>query len=69
MDIATIPYFYNNYFTKGVSIGGEPACYIIEKHLSRFIEGQVSLNQSSDHYSHSHTEVALPPARSPAILN
>ncbi|XP_065896693.1 L-rhamnonate dehydratase-like [Dysidea avara] len=24
----------------GVSIGGEPACYIVEKHLSRFIEGQ-----------------------------
>ena len=28
--------------SEGVSIGGEPACYIIEKHLSRFIEGQVS---------------------------
>ena len=25
----------------GVSIGGEPACYIIEHHLSRFVEGQV----------------------------
>jgi L-rhamnonate dehydratase len=24
----------------GCSIGGEPACYIIEKHLSRFVEGQ-----------------------------
>ncbi|ELT88871.1 hypothetical protein CAPTEDRAFT_113751 [Capitella teleta] len=24
----------------GVSIGGEPACYIIEKHLSLFVEGQ-----------------------------
>ena len=24
----------------GVSIGGEPAAYIIEKHLSRFVEGQ-----------------------------
>jgi L-rhamnonate dehydratase len=24
----------------GVSIGGEPACYIVEKHLSRFVEGQ-----------------------------
>ena len=24
----------------GVSVGGEPACYIIEKHLSRFVEGQ-----------------------------
>ena len=24
----------------GVSIGGEPACYLIEKHLSRFVEGQ-----------------------------
>src|SRR5258708_10898421 len=23
----------------GCSIGGEPACYIIEKHLSRFVEG------------------------------
>src|SRR4030095_3186411 len=22
------------------SIGGEPACYITEKHLSRFVEGQ-----------------------------
>lgn len=26
----------------GVSIGGPPACYIVENHLSRFIEGQVS---------------------------
>mmetsp|Transcript_6004 Transcript_6004/g.6563 ORF Transcript_6004/g.6563 Transcript_6004/m.6563 type:complete len:415 (+) Transcript_6004:14-1258(+) len=24
----------------GTSIGGEPACYIIEKHLSRFVEGK-----------------------------
>ena len=24
----------------GISIGGEPACYIIEQHLSRFVEGQ-----------------------------
>jgi hypothetical protein len=24
----------------GVSIGGEPACFIVEKHLSRFVEGQ-----------------------------
>ena len=24
----------------GVSIGGEPGCYIVEKHLSRFVEGQ-----------------------------
>ncbi|GAB5363719.1 hypothetical protein AAMO2058_000908100 [Amorphochlora amoebiformis] len=24
----------------GVSIGGEPGCFIVEKHLSRFIEGQ-----------------------------
>lgn len=24
----------------GVSIGGEPACYIIENHLSRFVEGE-----------------------------
>lgn len=24
----------------GISIGGEPACYIIEKHLARFVEGQ-----------------------------
>ncbi|KAH9500358.1 hypothetical protein Btru_071590 [Bulinus truncatus] len=24
----------------GVTIGGEPACYIVEKHLSRFVEGQ-----------------------------
>jgi len=35
---------YKWFFTHvvGVSIGGEPACYIVEKHLSRFIEGQVS---------------------------
>ena len=25
----------------GVSIGGDPACYIVENHLSRFVEGQV----------------------------
>lgn len=24
----------------GISIGGEPACYIIENHLARFVEGQ-----------------------------
>lgn len=24
----------------GISIGGDPACYIIEKHLARFVEGQ-----------------------------
>ena len=24
----------------GCSIGGEPACYIVEKHLNRFVEGQ-----------------------------
>lgn len=24
----------------GTSVGGEPACFIIEKHLSRFVEGQ-----------------------------
>ncbi|XP_045214572.2 L-rhamnonate dehydratase-like [Mercenaria mercenaria] len=24
----------------GVTVGGEPGCYIVEKHLSRFIEGQ-----------------------------
>ena len=24
----------------GVSIGGEPACFIIENHLSRFVEGE-----------------------------
>jgi hypothetical protein len=29
----------------GVSIGGEPACYIIEHHLSRFVEGQVYINR------------------------
>jgi L-rhamnonate dehydratase len=28
----------------GCSIGGEPACYIIEKHLSRFVEGQDARN-------------------------
>merc|ERR1719476_355808 len=24
----------------GISIGGEPGCYIVEQHLSRFVEGQ-----------------------------
>jgi L-rhamnonate dehydratase len=24
----------------GVSVGGDPACYIVERHLSRFVEGQ-----------------------------
>jgi L-rhamnonate dehydratase len=28
----------------GISIGGEPACYIVEKHLSRFVEGQNPAN-------------------------
>lgn len=28
----------------GVSIGGEPACYIVEHHLSRFVEGQDPAN-------------------------
>ncbi len=28
----------------GVSIGGEPACYLIERHLNRFVEGQDARN-------------------------
>ena len=24
----------------GISIGGEPGCYIVERHLSRFVEGE-----------------------------
>ena len=24
----------------GISIGGPPACFIVEEHLSRFVEGQ-----------------------------
>jgi L-rhamnonate dehydratase len=28
----------------GISIGGEPACFIIEKHFSRFLEGQDPIN-------------------------
>ena len=28
----------------GISIGGEPACFIIEHHLSRFLKGQDPLN-------------------------
>lgn len=24
----------------GISIGGEPGCFIVENHLSRFVEGQ-----------------------------
>src|SRR5690606_1887248 len=24
----------------GVSVGGEPACYLVERHLNRFVEGQ-----------------------------
>ena len=35
-----VTYVVYNYV--GVSIGGPPACYIVENHLSRFIEGQVS---------------------------
>lgn len=31
-------------FFTGVTVGGIPACYIIEHHLSRFVEGQVSMN-------------------------
>ena len=28
------------FFIAGVSTGGDPACYIIENHLSRFVEGE-----------------------------
>lgn len=28
----------------GLTIGGEPACFIIEKHLARFVEGQSIYN-------------------------
>jgi L-rhamnonate dehydratase len=31
----------------GTSIGGEPACYLIENHFSRFVEGQVPRLSSS----------------------
>ena len=24
----------------GISIGGEPGCFIVERHLSRFVEGE-----------------------------
>mmetsp|Transcript_4230 Transcript_4230/g.6288 ORF Transcript_4230/g.6288 Transcript_4230/m.6288 type:complete len:426 (-) Transcript_4230:117-1394(-) len=30
----------NGIIGHGVSIGGEPGCFIVEKHLSRFVEGQ-----------------------------
>tara|TARA_R110002050_G_scaffold22009_2_gene60369 strand:- start:1064 stop:1252 length:189 start_codon:yes stop_codon:yes gene_type:complete len=32
------------FLTVGVSIGGDPACYIVEHHLSRFVEGQDARN-------------------------
>src|ERR1700694_4694132 len=28
----------------GISVGGEPACYLVEYHFSRFLEGQDPLN-------------------------
>ena len=28
----------------GISIGGEPACHIVEQHLARFVEGQDIVN-------------------------
>lgn len=28
-------------FVANIATGGDPACFIIEKHLSRFVEGQV----------------------------
>lgn len=31
---------YGGHVGVGISIGGEPACYIIENHLARFVEGQ-----------------------------
>lgn len=34
----------NCLFFTGVTVGGIPACYIIEHQLSRFVEGQVSMN-------------------------
>lgn len=37
-------YFHFHFASVGVSIGGEPACYIIEHHLSRFVEGQDPAN-------------------------
>ena len=48
----------------GVSIGGAPACYLIENHISRFVEGQVSVQEpgcpcSHVYYIHACLEVAL----------
>ena len=54
-------------YCEGVSIGGEAACYIIEKHLSRFIEGQVSLDQNTIIAMSITLKWPLPPARSHAI--
>ena len=39
----------------GVSIGGEPACHIIENHLSRFVEGQVRVGYTWSSFSVSVT--------------
>ena len=49
----------------GISIGGEPAAYIVETHLSRFLEGQVCACEapSSDVPS---LRRANPPARASA---
>ena len=55
----------------GVSIGGEPACYIVENHLSRFVEGQVrqlSLSHDSSQLELQHTHTThnlLPPPPPP----
>ena len=60
-----IGYGVNILCPTGVSIGGHPACYIIEHHLSRFVEGQVKfpfvslMGSTLLRYSRSHSRIPV----------
>lgn len=51
----------------GTSVGGEPACYIIEKHLNRFVEGQVRILSLSLSISNRISDTTIIAARIPAM--
>lgn len=50
----------------GMSVGGAPACYLIENHISRFVEGQVGVQAPSSSMFY-HIYVYLELARTPCL--
>jgi len=50
-----LPCGQNGMVGVGITIGGEPAAFIVENHLSRFVEGQVRVASATCCWSCSST--------------